>query len=95
MFADLGDGDVESCRGKSILVAEFLYSNSLAQQGENGQNSRDSKKYLRQWQFVSKVQLTFYCRGKSILVAEFLYSNSLAQRRENGQKKWQRFEKVP
>ena len=68
MFADLGDGDVESCRGKSILVAEFLYSNSLAQQGENGQNSRDSKKYLRQWQFVSKVQLTFYCRGRQVFV---------------------------
>ena len=71
MFADLGDGDVESCRGKSILVAEFLYSNSLAQQGENGQNSRDSKKYLRQWQFVSKVQLTFYCRVIGRLVFGF------------------------
>ena len=52
------------CRGKKYPSRQvFMFCAGLASQKGKWSKSRDSKKYLRQWQFVSKVQLTFYCRG--------------------------------
>ena len=73
MFADSGDGDVESlidlllpCLFYRLQVAEFFCIN-VAKQRESGQKQR-FEKVPESWQLNPMNQILFYCRGRQFFV---------------------------